>query len=171
MPVITDKDIILNFLKGGYPDTYSRTYEFMLNLSDNEIERSHTMIQWLFPLNEYSKHADTYPILTRQITELAKQDPIILNNIKTAKIRFEKFLGIGEDSDINKQRKWCRNNNHNLLRITRIIRCLRLFDLNEEATDFYNKVTKAANYFGLNTTTLEYWNKAYIDDIWKSLQE
>lgn len=171
MPAITDKDIILNFLRNISPDHKDRTYEDILNLTDIEMERCHDQIQWLFPLHEYSKHCDTYPILTPKTIEIAITDPIILYNLKLAKNRFENFLGIGEDSDVNKQRKWCQNHNHNLLRVTRAIRCLRLFGLNKEATDFYNKVIEVANNHRLSDITKYYWRKAYTEPMWESLQD
>lgn len=168
--IITDKDKIIAFLKGETGDHLDRTLEDHLSISDYDLEKCHDRIQWMFPLHEISRHANTYPVITPEVINEAKQYDIIFDNLRKAKVRFEQFLGIGDYEDVDKQRKWCRDRNHNLLRITRVIRCLRLFGLQDEAFDFYAKVYKVGQHFGIESSTQGYWGKAYRDDVWESLQ-
>ena len=167
---ITDEEMILSFLAGEGADHLGRFYIDTLDWSDIQLEACHDQIQWIFPLHEDSKMARVYPVLSPEIVEKAKNDPVILNNLIDAKTRFERFYGIGTYDDRMKQDRWCRDKNHNLLRITRIIRCLRLFGLEKEAKDFYDKVIVVANRCGINKNTYTYWNMALNDKVWDSLQ-
>ena len=168
--IITDIETIVNFLHGDTEDYQGRTYNDIIECDDKKMEQCHDQVQWMFPLHEESNFAMTYPILTPEAVEEAKKSPIILSNLVTAKDRMEKFYGIGEYEDINKQRPWCKEYDHNLLRITRIIRCLRLFGLEDDAQDFYEKALKAAEYFGLSNVTKAYWWRAAKEDVWETLR-
>jgi hypothetical protein len=168
--IITDKNKILGFLRGKTKDYRGRTFKEIIYSSDEVLERCHDQVQQIFPLHEESCHASTYPIITPEIAEEAKKDSKILDNLRLAKNRFEKFFAIGEYENIDSQREWCKNGNHNLLRITRIIRCLRLFGLETEAKEFYKNIISNTMFFELEKTTYDYWHKAYCDDVWKTLQ-
>jgi len=169
--IITDKNTILGFLRGHLTDYKGRLHEDIMNFDDKEMEKCHDSIQQIFPLHEISKHANTYPVLTPSIVDDAKQDNTIQDNMRRAKDRFERFLAIGSYEDVDKQRKWCQDRNHNLLRITRAIRCLRIFGLDDEATDLYRKVVAVGDHFGIGSQTIHYWQKAYNEDVWESLQD
>lgn len=160
---------IINYLSGKGTDAYERTYRETLEWSDVDLERCHSQVQWVFPLHEESRHADVYPVLTPEIVDLAKKSPDILYNLVDAKRRFQDFFGIGEQEDRQKQRKWCRNGNHNLLRVTRIIRSLRLFGLDEEAREFYDMVWEVGDRLGISAITINYWDRAMDDDVWSTL--
>lgn len=160
MNIITDKDTIVNFLRGTGTDHILRTYADLLGYNDYEMEKCHDQIQWLFPLHEPSRHADTCPVLLPSTVMEAKQYDEVLENLYTAKVRLEMFLKIGDFEDVDKQRKWCRYKNHNILRVTRVIRCLRLFDLNDDAVDFYNKSIVVADRFLSTNDTKNWWTKA-----------
>jgi len=169
--IINDKQTILDFLSGKSPDYKGREYSDLVAYTDEMTEKSHDHIQWAFPLHEESDHAHTYPVLTADVVEAAIQDETIVSNIKLAKDRMEKFYAIGEYEDIDKQRRWCQYRNHNLLRITRIIRCLRLFGLESEAIDFYNKAAMAVDrLLPTPELTLSYWNRALMNDVWETMK-
>lgn len=168
--IVIDKNMIVDFLKGEGDDHFGRKYKEMLGWSDQTWEKSHNAIQWIFPLHEKSRHSEISPVLNEEIVREAKRYYIILNNLRIAKQRFEKFFAIGEYEDIDRQRRWCHARNHNLLRITRIIRSLRLFGLEEDSYVFYRHVLQAANRFGIPSSTYFFWECAYTDDIWDTLQ-
>jgi len=172
--MIIKGDTIVEFLVGEGEDYKGRTFASMLNWSDEQLEQCHDQVQWMFPLHEESKHASTYPVVDKALIDKIKSNRTIhidiAHNLLKAKDRFESFYGIGDYEDVDKQRKWCRNHNHNLLRVTRIIRCLRLFGLTDAAKDFHNKVTAVGKYFGISDVTLQYWDRALNDNVWDSLQ-
>ena len=168
--MIVSGQIIIDFLEGKAEDYKGRTFASMLEWTDEQLEQCHDQVQWMFPLHEESKHAYTYPIVDKDIIEKAKQSEVIRGNLLLAKDRFEKFYGIGEYNDVDKQRRWCRGRNHNLLRVTRIIRCLRLFGLEKEAQDFWSKCMRVGHALGISKVTMDYWDHAMDDDIWETLQ-
>jgi hypothetical protein len=168
---ITNKTIIVDFLRGIGTDHIGRTYEDMIGINDEQMEKCHDQIQWMFPLHEFSKHARTCPVISPEIVEEALKYPSVQFNILIAKNRFEKFLAIGEHEDVDIQRKWCRDRNHNLLRVTRAIRCLRLFELKDEALDLFNKVVPVGERLGIGSFTMGKWTQALLDDKWNTLQD
>jgi len=161
---------IIDFLEGKAPDSYGRTFASTLDWTDIQLECCHSQVQWIFPLHEESKHAENYPIVDKDVIEKAKKSVNIKCNLMLAKDRFEKFYGMGDYEDIDKQRKWCKNRDHNLLRITRIIRCLRLFGLEESALDFHDKAMAVGSRLGISNVTADYWDRALLEDVWSSLQ-
>ncbi len=168
---ITDKDYIIGFLRGDTPDYLGRYYNQMVDWTDDQIEQCHDQVQHLFPLHEESKMAVCYPVISREITDATKNDVKIQKNMLAATIRFEKFLSVGEYFSASDTAKWCKNGNHNLLRITRIIRSLRLFGFSEAARSFHSHVIEPTYYHKINSKTLQYWQKAMFDDVWAPLQE
>lgn len=166
---IRSPQTIINFLAGSGEDAYGRTIYETLAWSDKQLEQCHSQVQWIFPLHEESRHADVYPIISPEIVEAAKKIPVIAENLRLAKERFENFYGLEPYDEEARQAKWCVDRNHNLLRITRIIRSLRLFGLDDEATDFYSKVRPVGDKFNISVMTLRYWLKAYRDDVWNTL--
>ena len=168
--IITDSDTIIRFLEGKSKDYKDRTFSDIVGCSDETMEQCHDQVQWMFPLHEESKFAQIYPVVTGEMLKKAKKSKKIKPNLRKAKVRMEKFLAIGKYEDVEKQRLWCQEFNHNLLRITRIIRCLRFFGLQKEAQDFYNKVLKVGNFFGISNVTKSYWFRAIDDDVWTTLR-
>lgn len=167
--IIKDSQTIIDFLENRSTDYKGRTFMDIVECSDKKMEECRDQVQWMFPLHEESNFAQTYPIVTAETLQKAKNSPFIKNNLLIAKSRMEKFLAIGECKDIDIQRKWCQERNHNLLRITRVIRCLRLFGMKDDAIDFHDKALKAGNYFGISNVTTAYWWRALYEDIWTTL--
>jgi len=169
--IITDPQTIIDFLRGIIPDYKGRMHEDLIRFSDVEMERCHDQCQWLFPLHEESKFADTYPIITKEVVELSEEYPEVNSNIMKASRRMRLFLGIRPFDNIERQRDWLEDGNHNLLRVTRVIRCLRLFNMVEQAVGFYNDVYSTSLYFDISPMTYDYWSKALMtEDQWSSLQ-
>ena len=171
--IVTDTQTITDFLTGRGSDYKGRTFSEMLEWTDDMLEKCHDQIQWFFPLHEESRHAYTYPVITKEFIDgISSEDMLLIqDNLKAAKQRMDKFLGFEPYFDIDKQRKWCKDRNHNLLRITRIIRCLRIFGLEEESEDFYISSRKAELHFGSSQRACAYWWRARFEDVWGSLQD
>lgn len=62
--------------------------------------------------------------------------------------------------DAHRVALWAHNGDHNLLRITRIIRSLRLFGLEAESRMFYRAARAVGEARGLSGTTLQFWQRA-----------
>ena len=167
--IVENEEWILGFLVGERGDYKNRTFMQMLGFSDVELEKCHDQIQWMFPLHEESLHARTYPVLTPSLVNQARKSEKIQENMRKAVKRMSDFYGFTNDNR-QKQRLWCKDFDHNLLRITRIIRSLRFFGLEEEAEKFYNEAIESADYFCLSKVTVAYWWKAMHEDVWTSLK-
>lgn len=111
--------MIYNFLKNVSPNHNGLFIEDVLKFDFEKIENEHDYIQLLFPLKERSKFHPTMPVLTDLEIELIKNDETVLENIKRSVEMMMKFY---ENTD-----HWLRENGHNLLRITRILKSTRIF--------------------------------------------
>ena len=112
----------------------------------------------------------------KELVEKVKDDEVIKANLLMATERMQRFYGIGAFYyNVNRIKEWAKPYDHNLLRITRIIRSLRLFGLNDQSRIFYFAVLEAVNRTGCSDNpefkkSLMYWAKAWGDDPWDSLR-
>jgi len=167
--VIIDEDWIIKFLSGENHDYKGRTYQNIIDCTDIEMELCHDQVQWIFPLHEVSNFAATYPIINREIVYECKNNPKIIENLTNAIKRMKDFYGL-DPQNREKQRSWCKEFDHNLLRITRIIRCARIFGLDDEADEFYTLARDAADFYCIGNVTKAYWWRARYEDLYKSLK-
>jgi len=138
-----DNSALLIFYLGG-KDFVGRTLEEIILQTDDWLEETHDFIQWLFPTNQKSQFNNNVPVLDeKMITYFSHPD--IKFKILRAFQRMLKFYGLKyEDSsdtiDMDnwetRKKVWLTSNNHNFLRITRILTCLRLVGLENMANVF-----------------------------------
>jgi hypothetical protein len=118
---------ILDFYRGErHPDGF--TFAEVLQWPSERWEQCHTAVQWLFPLPEPSQMQPHSPVASSDVYEAFKNDPHLRACLIAAVTRFILFLS---DHD------WCQPGNHNLLRITRVIRCLVLSGFPDLASMFH----------------------------------
>jgi len=145
---------IVGFLEGGTPDHRGRILAMLLQQTDQQAERTHDYIQWLFPLDEPSRSINGVPVLTElEIDEIRQSSLAQINLAKSARW----FLGFLERND-----HWITKYNHNHLRITRVIKSLRLLTSDEAADEFRDKVF---GYLGdevnlIDAKARSFWNSA-----------
>ena len=170
---ITSQILIVGFLTNSLPDYKRRWHHQILKFTDEELELCHDQIQWMFPLHEESAFAKTYPVLTPSVIEACNKSDEVKKNMILAAERMSSFYGLEIDEPAIHER-WTRSQlgrpNHNLLRITRIIRSLRFMDLEAEAKVFHMFASKIGIQQNLSKKTFEYWDKALNNDVWESLR-
>jgi len=128
--------MIVGFLEGKLPDHRGRTLAMLLQQTDHQAETTHDYIQWLFPLDEPSRSVNGAPVLTElEIDEIRQSSLAQANLAESARW----FLGFLERND-----HWITKYNHNHLRITRVIKSLRLLASDEAADEFRDKVLALA---------------------------
>jgi hypothetical protein len=128
--------MIVGFLEGKAPDHRGRILAMLLQQTDHQAEATHDYIQWLFPLDEPSRSVNGAPVLTElDIDEIRQSSLAQANLAKSARW----FLGF-----LERNNHWITKYNHNHLRITRVIKSLRLLASDEAADEFRNKVLAAA---------------------------
>ena len=162
---------IVDFYRGEDTDVENRLLSEMHGYSDDKMEASHTFIQWMFPLHEKSYHAVNSPVLTKNDVKEIQSSQLIKQNMRISLVHFLKFLGYSEDVDQKKIQWWANTGNHNLLRITRVIRSLRLFGLEDEAYRFYKMMDKVASERGISNTTRDFWKLAAEGEILSSITD
>ena len=144
----------LTFLKNEGVDFKGRSLSEIWKYTDIQIEQNHDFIQVVFPLNKPSENtfhgfhlSDQSELLKLQNSEIVKS-----NLIKSAGW----FLGFLERS-----MSWRDGYDHNQLRITRVIECLRLLVSNEVADTFYKDILVILGTDNtVNRTTLLFWSEA-----------
>ena len=92
-------------------------------------------------------------------------------NMRASLLRFRAFLGLTSGApEPSRWEAWAHNGNHNLLRVTRAIRSLRLFGLEEEARAFYDDAMDVARAVRLSQVTQKFWAVAMQDPAMGPLQ-
>ncbi len=145
-----------NFLTNIEPDYKNRFLNDIWNFTDEDIEHTHDFIQLLFPLNEQSESVfHGYYLNTKSSIINIKSNDLAKSNIVISSKWFLSFL--------ERNTHWRRRHDHNYLRITRIIKSLRLLVSDEEANKFYESFIELIDESlrsKINLTTLSYWENA-----------
>ena len=142
------------FLTHRGKDFKDRTLQDIWSYSDKEIERRHDFIQVIFPLNKPSQAVSHgYFLNSKELVNQIKTNKNAVINISKSSQWFYSFL--------ERNRYWNTRHDHNQLRITRVIECLRLLVSDEEADNFYNNVLELIEDNNqVNTRTLNFWSNA-----------
>jgi hypothetical protein len=127
---------LLDFLRGRGPDDAGRTLAQLWAWEDEDLERHHDFIQWMFPLPERSGANPAAPVLRPTELDSLREDAAIRANLRRSLDRMLAFYGFAWNSDrsalalspifAQKASNWLSAGNHNFLRLTRILRCLVL---------------------------------------------
>ena len=152
--MIISKMNFYNFLLNEEIDFKGRFLSDIWAFNDNEIENCHDFIQMIFPLNKPSKAVfhNYYLNDKYEVDQIRKNQKINTNLIKSKAW----FLGF-----LKRNNKWKKYSDHNQLRITRIIECMRLLVSNNEADHFYSTIiSMLGSNSNINKKTLEFWLKA-----------
>ena len=142
------------FLQGKGPDARGRTIFDVLAFDDAALERTHDFIQWLFPLPERSGAQPDAPVLSQDDIALLRQSMTAQAVLAAATDRMAAFY---RDTDA-----WLAASDHNHLRITRIIRSLRLLRGDDDADAFRAFVVARVQDADapVNGLSLRYWETA-----------
>jgi hypothetical protein len=125
---------ILDFYRGAYTPE-GHTFYSVLAMTDRELEYHHDYIQWLFPTFKPSRFSDA-PTLTETEARILQSDPECQQKLIAALDRmlaFWKFRREGDLILIDGIPPVLREQNHNWLRMTRVIDCLRTMGREELA--------------------------------------
>ncbi len=143
-----------DFLTLNGKDFKGRTLENIWSFSDKEIEEIHDFIQIVFPLNKPSQSAFHGYYLDNQdlVNEIKNNKKAITNIIKSSEWFF---------SFLKRNTYWNAPYDHNQLRITRVIECLRLLVSDEAADNFHKNVLELIqNNNRVSARTLNFWKNA-----------
>ncbi len=151
---MADAGAVASFLEGEGRDSRGRTLFDVLAMNDAALERTHDFIQWLFPLPEPSGAVPDAPVLTEAEVEAIRVSTMAQCALAASTDRMDAFYAATT--------AWLAPHDHNHLRITRIIRSLRLLSGHKEADAFKAAIlgrVEAARA-PVNSRSLGYWTTA-----------
>ena len=172
---------LTDFYSGVGPDCEGRMLEEILQWGPKRLEFSHDYIQWLFALKEPSNFNPDAPLLTDEDIALWRANPLMQENLIRSFRVYLDFLGLQAGNDKNPAdqdaftvekaphfEEECRGlftrANHNWLRITRVITCLKTIGapmLVAAADAFFECLRKLHEEEGLvSENSFNYWQNA-----------
>jgi len=111
------------------------------------LEAHHGYIQWLFPIREPGLNSQATPLQKHEIKKI-KENPECFERIKKSYELMLDFYGCKfnnkETGELERNQTWkeryrnLNNHSHNYLRITRILKCLGEFELENYQKNFLN---------------------------------
>lgn len=145
---------ILTFLEDNSPDNLGRLLSDIWIFDDQRIEMIHDFIQWLFPLNEPSGANFNAPVLSESDINNIRKSLDAKNNLSKSADWYLKFL--------SRNSHWICPHDHNHLRITRVIKSLRLLCSDEKADGFKQSVLEIAakGEQKIGAIALKHWAQA-----------
>jgi hypothetical protein len=175
---------ITEFFEGRGRDGSGRTLEEILRWSDGRLEDVHDYIQWLFPLPERSGANPWAPVLDAEDIAAFHRDAALRERLREGFDRMLAFYGLTRrDGEIvptagfeQHARHWLTPGNHNHLRLTRILRSLRVLGLEEEAQRLWKALETihgreaGAGRYSITERTFAFWRRAATEplDDWRS---
>lgn len=169
---------IVEFYRGERGNQNGDTLEQIMGYSLGAMEVDHDYIQWLLPSNEPSMLNCDAPVLTREEAKILSSDPELKAKLRQGYQKFFYFLGLRLTSDDEhgatlevveptQERKdplwWLRSFNHNMLRVTRALKSMRLTGNPTYATALYDFLQ--AHRSEVSSNTWAYWQNAALGDI------
>lgn len=170
------------------PDEEGRTLSSILAWPDSKLESSHDYIQQIFPLPEQSTFNPSAPLISAQVFSTFRERADLRGRLRESFIRILAFYGLEQrisDTDSGKtedvvleivkapnfnkaSRNWVKLFDHNHLRITRVIRCLRVLGLEQEAEAFFNALESIYQSCGgkISNRSLIFWTRAARRPLW-----
>jgi hypothetical protein len=145
---------IVDFLEGRGFDDAGRSLSDVLAFGAADLECHHDFIQWIFPLSEASQAVAGAPVLSD-------------GDVETLKASGQAQASLTQAADLmggfyDKTDHWMRANDHNHLRITRIIKSLRLLSGDRPANRFRARIMARVDQdkAPVNALTRAYWTAA-----------
>jgi hypothetical protein len=164
---------LYNFYCHKGTDAAGRTFDDIMAFNDEQLEKVHDYIQWIFPSLTPSGSQPQSPILDEETISVFKQSYIFSKRFHDALIKIFHFWNIpvikGESistDDMNTEGfEWLLRGNHNQLRISRVLESTRLLGYKDVTRDLFNKLVKFVGntqpyQHQLTAKNIAYWYQA-----------
>jgi len=154
-------------LQGRDPE--GRTLDQVWGWDNEDLEQCHDFIQWMFPLDEPSAFNPDAPLVTQDDRLAFRTDPQLQAAMRRSLSVFLAFLGlsVAEDGrvvrgrDFERRLSLWKHANHNWLRITRVLKSLRLLGFETEAGAFWACLRELHEKEGfVSPDSFQYWREA-----------
>jgi hypothetical protein len=141
-----------NKLHLNFTNSEGLTFNDLIDRDYDWWERTHNYIQWIFPSPDASAHNAKGPILDSDV-----KDYLPIKNIELSLDKYKQFLMNHPKYEYG---KW-PSEDHNYLRITRILTFLNFMDLYDYAIDFYSYCIRILGH-KVNSKSLNFWNEQLL---------
>jgi hypothetical protein len=159
---------IVEFYSGRKKDIQGRSIEDVWAYSDRQLEAVHNYIQWLFPL--WTLGVAPAPLLDEETIAAFRAGPELRERLLRSFDMMLAFYGLrregtevvrGEEFP-RKARNWLTPHNHNFLRITRILTCLRALGLETWSQAFFRCLEGIYGEWPnvIGAESMHYWREA-----------
>lgn len=148
------KNSVFHFLAEERTNNNGWSLSDIWKFNDIQIENTHTFIQWVFPTDEPSRATPGSPVLNEEEVLAIRNNEKAKKNLSTSADWYFNFL--------SRNSFWRKPYDHNHLRITRVIKSLRLLCGDDEA-DYYKEKfwhLLGADMSVIPSKTIEYWEDA-----------
>jgi opioid growth factor receptor-like protein len=170
-------DPIVVFYSGGV-DRNGRTLREILGWNDSTLEAVHDYIQWVFPTRQPSGVNPSAPLVTAETVRAFAADATLRGALLDAFSRMLRFYGlrrlVREDGSVrveiddgrfaDRAENWLRPDNHNHLRLTRIVQSLGTLGLAEDAKALQrclvHDIGEGATADRVSAATVRFWRTA-----------
>lgn len=164
---------LVEFYRGERGNSNGHMLADIYKWSNGAMDMDHDYIQWMFPTNEPSMFNFEAPLLTKDEAEVFNTDPILRTKMLDSFFRFLNYLELkisysDEAMFVEKLHDnlpwWLNSFNHNMLRVTRVIKSLRLTGLQEYANLFFDGLKQFRVHVSDNTWG--FWEEAMVGPLW-----
>lgn len=167
--------MIVPFYLGERPDSEGRKIQEIWVWDFEKLECAHDYVQWLFPLTEQSHFNPNAPVVDQEVIRAFREVPRLQQHLSQSFSVMLNFYGLAITSDQrvqvtirksahypHRKKEWVNMFDHNYLRITRILKCLIAFGLEEEARAFYKCLSQVYREDSdqIGGETFQYWTNA-----------
>ena len=166
---------IILFYLGLSPDHQGRKINEIWEWNYAKLENTHTYIQWLFPLIDKSRFNRDAPTLTPEVIQSFRSSDELKQNLLRSLILMLDFYGlkllhndsnkieiVKNDNYLERKREWINPSNHNFLRLTRILTCLKLLGLESYSQALFKCLSEIyqEEQSAIGLETYNYWKNS-----------
>ena len=166
---------LVGFYLHGAGGPAGRTFEQILQLSDQDLERRHDYIQWIFPTFTRSDVVPEAPSLTTEAAISLRASPLTRPRAVAALVRMLEFYGMELDADLEeptiarsadefarRRSVWMTPGNHNYRRITRMLASLQILGCPQYAVAHFDCLSLCYRDHGglIGSSAMEHWKRA-----------
>jgi len=156
-------NFFINFFQNEISNIDGLKYEDILKYDNKKLEDKHNYIQYLFPLPVKSKYNPNAPVIDQIFINEAINNMEIRKNIIKSFLRMLNFYGYNYTVkpfniiDKGEPKQWLSRNNHNYLRITRILKFLMLVKMDLLAYKFVEQLCKLKDTGKIDEESFNFW--------------
>ena len=163
----TDKLVLEFFLGLARSQPEDLSIDDILRFTEKKVEKCHCFIQWIFPMMEPSQHNSSAPQISGGFKELFLENTKAQESFCKSCRKYLNFIGfecvLGEISILTTEnaKMFYDRQNHNRLRITRVLNSLNQIGKTECSKNIFSKLKRiySENPCRIPKDSFEYWAK------------